>query len=266
MKLSASLLFGTVLAIAALGATANADPGAAAAKTSPKSAKFKVTVKGEQTFTWSYNRSPQAPCYGGENAGGSARMFFESKPTKVTAYEIRKDNPLWETLYQRVLFDARPQAVATATLEGSHEAGQPPMPEQCEDNGGGVIPQPEDCGTATALINVELAYVNKNRLLVRGDATSWDPGFAELRNLFSNCPYWQGGPYTRATAEGDLEPADVKLKESKLFDKQGPKKIVLDGSQEDCWQGDGLAVCGAEEGPFHGKTLTTWKLTLKRVK
>ena len=251
-----------ILCLAAIALPA----GAGAAK-APKSAKFNASLKGEQTITWSYDRAPEGSCYGGENAGGSVRMFYETtKAAPVTAYEIRKDNPLWDTTHQRVMFAPGFQAPISATMEGSHTSGPPPIPEDCEDNGGGVTPQPVGCATATALINVSLAYVNKDRLLLRGDATSWDPGFEELRNMFDNCPYWQGGPYTHATAEGDLEPADVKLKEKELFDARGAKKIVLHGSTTDCWQEDGLAVCGDETGPFRGKNVTTWTLTLKRVK
>ncbi len=257
----------STLLIGLLCLGAAAIPGAAGAATAPKTAKFKASLKGEQNITWSYNRAPEGSCYGGENAGGSVRMFYETaKPTTVTAYEIRKDNPIWDSTHQRVMFSPGFQASATATMEGSHSAGPPPFPADCEENGGGVIPQPVDCATATALINVSLAYVNKDRLLLRGDATSWDPGFEELRNMFSNCPYWQGGPYTHSTAEGDLESADVKLKEKQLFDAKGRKKIVLHGSSSDCWQEDGLAICGDETGSFRGQTVTAWTLTLKRVK
>ena len=242
-------------------------PALASAAKTPKSATFKASLKGEQTITWSYNTQPQAPCYGGENAGGSVRMLYAStKPQKVTAYEITKDNPLWDVTHQRVMFAPGFQSFVSATMEGDHTAGQPPMPEQCDDNGGGVEEQPSDCGTATALLDISLGYVNKGRLLLRGNATSWDPGFTELRNLFGNCPYWQGGPYGRQQAEGDLTPADVTFKESKLFDAKGPSKIVLHGSQDDCYEEESLSVCGIEEGPFRGRIITAWTLTLKRVK
>jgi hypothetical protein len=194
-------------------------------------------------------------------------MFYEStKPAKVSALEIPKSSPLWETLYQRVLFSPHFTVSASADFEGHHEAGPPPMPEQCEDNGGGVTPQPENCGHADAILDVSLGYVNKNKLLVRGDASTWDPGFSEFRNLFTNCPWWQGGPYGHEQAEGDLTPADVKLSERKLFDRKGPKKFVLHGDQHDCYEDDGLSVCGSEDGPFRGEIITAWKLTLKRVK
>jgi len=264
MKAITGMLLAAGIAIASLGVMSA--PAAQAAK-APKTAKFKASLKGEQTTTWSYDRSPQAPCYGGENAGGSVRTFYETtKPTTVTAYEIRKNSPVWDSLHQRVAFTPGFQAFASATMEGAHSSGPVPMPDQCEDNGGGVIPQPTDCSTATGLLNVSLAYVNKGRLLVKGDATSWDPGFEELRNMFSNCPYWQGGPYSHEQAEGDLTPVDARLKEAKLFDPKGPRKFVLNGSTTDCYEEESLSVCGMEEGPFRGKIVTAWKLTLKRVK
>lgn len=264
MRTPMTLLLTVAIAIATLGVASA--PEAGAASKAPKSAKFKASLKGEQTITWSYDRSPEAPCYGGEHAGGSVRMFYASqKPQKVTAYEIRKGTPLWESTYQRVIFTPGLQAPVTATVEGDHAAGQPPMPEQCEDNGGGVVPQPVDCATGDALLNVSLAYVNKDRLLVRGAASSWDPGFTELRNLFSNCPYWEGGPYGREQAEGDLTPTSARLKESKLFDRRGPGKFVLHGSSSDCYEQESLTVCGQEDGPFRGRVVTAWTLTLKRI-
>jgi hypothetical protein len=242
-------------------------PASASAAKAPRTASFKASLKGEQTITWSYNTSPQAPCYGGENAGGSVRMFYETtKPQKTTAYEITKDNPLWETTHQRVMFAPGFKSFVSATMEGDHTAGPVPQPDQCDDNGGGVVEQPPDCGTGTALLDISLGYVNKGRLLLRGNASSWDPGFEELRNLFGNCPYWQGGPYGHEQAEGDLTPADVKLPEAKLFDAMGPKKLVLHGSQDDCYEEESLSVCGIEEGPFRGHIVTTWTLTLKRIK
>ena len=242
-------------------------PAGASAAKAPKSASFKASLKGEQTITWSYNTQPQAPCYGGENAGGSVRMLYETtKPQKVTAYEIKKDNPIWDTTHQRVMVAPGFQSFVTGTMEGDHKAGSPPQPDQCDDTSGGVEEQPSGCGTGTALLDISLGYVNKGRLLVRGNASSWDPGFEELRNLFDNCPYWQGGPYGREQAEGDLTPADVKLPEAKLFDAKGPSKIVLHGSQDDCYEAESLSVCGLEEGPFRGRIITTWTLTLKRVR
>ena len=263
MKLLSTCLLAAGIAVAGLGVTAGAE---AATPKPPKQAKFKASLKGEQTITWSYNTQPEAPCYGGENAGGSVRMFYEStKPTKVTALQVTKDSPLWPTFHRRVIFNPTVQTFATATIEGTHAAGPVPQPDQCDDNGGGVVPKPPECGTGTALIDLTLGYVNKDRLLVQGDATSWDPGFSELRNLYGECPYWQGGPYGHEQAEGDLTPAAVKLKESKLFDAKGPKKIVLHGSQNDCYEQESLSVCGIESGPFRGRIITTWTLTLKRV-
>jgi hypothetical protein len=263
MKLLTTGLLTAGLLLGCLGVTAGAH---AATPKPPKTAKFKASIKGEQTITWSYNTQPQAPCYGGENAGGSARMFYKStKPTKVTAMQITKDNPLWDALHRRVVFNPTVQTAADVTIEGTHTSGPVPQPDQCDDNGGGVVPKPPECGSGTALINVTLGYVNKNRLLVQGDATSWDPGFEELRNLYGGCPYWQGGPYGHEQAEGDLTPADVKLKESQVFAKNGPKKITLHGSQDDCYEGESLSVCGIESGPFRGRIITTWTLTLKRI-
>lgn len=259
-----------VLIASLVGAVALGTPASQAAnpKQPPKTATFKASLKGEQTITWSYNRSPQAPCYGGENAGGSARMFYESvKPAKVTAYQITKDNPLWETLYRRVMFTPNFTIPTSVTMEGEHAAGPVPSPDECDDNGGGVEPQPTDCATGDALLDIELFSVAKNRLTLTGNASSWDPGFEELRNLFGNCPYWQGGPYTRQQAEGDLTPIAVPVKHKQLFDRKGPKKLVLNGGIEDCYD-DELVPCGEdyEEGPFRGKIVTAWKLTLKRVK
>jgi hypothetical protein len=260
MKTLIKLLLGSIALVALVAAPANAAQA-------PKTAKFKASLKGEQTITWSYDRAPEAPCYGGENAGGSVRMFYKSdKTATVTAYQIKKNSPIWDSTHQRVFFTPGPQLSASATFEGTHSSGPPPNPDQCDPNGGGVEEQPNDCGTATTLINTDFSYVNKDRFLVKGDAMSWDPGFQELRNMWMNCPYWEAGPYSHDTAEGDLDSADANFKESKLFDANGPKKIVLHGSQNDCYEEAGFTSCGAEEGPFRGHVINAWTLTLKRVK
>src|SRR5829696_2368175 len=95
----------TITTLIAICAVAAAVPATAGAASAPKTAAFKASLKGEQTITWSYNTSPEPPCYGGENAAGSVRMFYETtKPQKVKAYEITKDNPIWDTTHQRVMF------------------------------------------------------------------------------------------------------------------------------------------------------------------
>ncbi len=120
-------------------------------------------------------------------------------------------------------------------------------------------------------MDVNLSYVNKDKLLVKGDAHGWNEAGdhsgsgSELRNAFQNCPYWNGGGYGHAPAEGDLETLDEPLKEKTLFDAT-KRKIVVDGSDTNCYDKSGWVPCGAEEGEFRGKIVTTWKLILKRVK
>jgi hypothetical protein len=97
------------------------------------------------------------------------------------------------------------------------------------------------------------------------DQDSTDGPGSELRGSFDNCPYWNGGPYWHSAAEGDIEPVDEPLKEAKLFDRKS-KKIVVHGGDVNCFDESGFTVCGQEAGPFKGKIVTAWKLTLKRVK
>jgi hypothetical protein len=256
-----------ILCLAAL-----AVPAVAAAAKAPKQASFDASIRGTQVTTWTYDHGAVGPCDGNNHGSGSVTMGFQSPdPGKVTAYEILKNNPLYETSHGRPMIVPTIDVAASATMDGEYTSSGPAMPEQCEDNGGGVVPQPQDCGTVASAMTVDLSYVNKNKLLLKGDAHGWTKAAdhsgngQELRNVFMNCPYWNGGGYGHPPAEGDLESIDEPLKEKTLFDSS-KKKIVVDGSATNCYDQSGWTSCGYEEGEFRGKIVTTWKLILKRVK
>jgi hypothetical protein len=263
----------TLIAFAALAVAALVPASAAAAggKKAPRQAAFKAQISGNQDITWSYSKTANGPCTADNWGNGEARIQFDNaEPAKVTAYEIKKGNPLYADTHGRPMIVPSILAIGTATMGGDLASGPVVQPELCEDNGGGVVPQPKDCGTVTSYLDVSLSYVNRNKLLVGGEARGWaddstdGPG-TELRSVFDNCPYWNGGPYWHSAAEGDIEPVDEPLKEAKLFDPKD-KKIVVRGGDVNCFDESGYTVCGQESGPFKGKIVTAWKLTLKRVK
>jgi hypothetical protein len=259
------------LATVAVAALVPASAMAAGGQKAPRQASFKAKISGTQDITWSYSQTANGPCTADNWGNGEAQIQFGStQAEKVTAYEIRKGNPLYADTHGRPMIAPSLLAVGTANVNGDVGAGPVISPEQCEDNGGGVVPQPKDCGQVTSYLDVSLSYVNRNKLLVRGNARGWaddatdGPG-SELRGAFDNCPYWSGGPYWDSTAEGDIEPVDEPLKEAKLFDPK-QKKITVHGGDVNCFDTTELAYCGQEEGPFRGKVVTAWKLTLTRVK
>jgi hypothetical protein len=247
-------------------------PAAASAAKAPKQATFKASIRGTQVTTWSYEHQATGPCNGNAYGSGTVTMGYQSPdPGKITAYEIRKSSPLFSQTHGRPMIVPNIDVAASATMEGEYAASGPPDPSQCEDNGGGVEPVPQDCGTVASGMDVNLSYVNKDKLLVKGDAHGWNKAAdasgsgTELRNVFSNCPFWIDGGYGHAPAEGDLESVDEPLTEKTLFDSS-KRKLVVDGSDTNCYDQAGWTPCGSEEGEFRGKIVTTWKLTLKRVK
>lgn len=191
---------------------------------------------------------------------------------KLWAIQVPKSNPLWEISHGDPFFSPTIPVSASAEMEGERSAQGPPMPEQCDANGGGVVPQPQDCGLVVGFLDVKLRYILDDEILVTGDSRGWgDTAVStgtgdELRNAFQNCPYWEGGPYDDSEAQGDLLYTQEKLPEKDLFNAKR-KKFVIDGSQRECFDDSGITACGRDpEDRFYGEILNTWKLTLKRVK
>jgi hypothetical protein len=275
--LTTACLLAAIAAIAAIAAT----PASAAA---PKTAKFQATISGTQVITWSYDKPAEAPCSGENHGAGSVQMRFQSRtPGRLGAVQMPKGRTYVgafpETKNGRPVLgpDGRPKiqplmASASAEVEGDWSFGGPPIPSQCEENGGGVEPQPKDCGTRSSYIDISLAYVHRNKLLVGGSSHGWDfaarPGDYSGHDIalaFQNCPFWVGGPGVQRVIQGNLEKSPEPLSEKELL---GGKRrtYVLHGGSVNCFDDDGYARCGRESGLFRGKTVTAWKLTLKRTR
>jgi hypothetical protein len=265
-------------------------PATAAA---PKTAKFQASISGTQVITWSFDKPAEAPCSGENHGAGSAQMRFQSRtPGRIAVVEIRKSNPLFQTTHGRPYVGPLPEtkngklvlgpngrpktqpmmASASAEVEGDWSFGQPPIPSQCEDNGGGVEPQPKDCGVRSSYIDIELAYVHRNKLLVGGTSHGWnfaarpdDYSGHDLGLAFQNCPFWVGGAPVQRVIQGNLEKLPEPLKEKELLTGKR-RTYVLHGGAVNCFDEQSYAKCGSESGPFRGKTVTAWKLTLKRAR
>jgi hypothetical protein len=259
----------------------------------PKTAKFKASISGTQVITWSYDKPAEGPCSAENHGAGSVQMRFQSRtPGRIGVVEIRRSNPLFQTTHGRpyvgplpetkngkLVLDAegRPRtqplmASASADVEGDWSFGAPSMPSQCEDNGGGVVPQPKDCGVRSSYIDIELAYVHKNKLLVGGKSHGWnfaarpnDYSGHDLGLAFENCPFWVGGAPVQRVIQGNLEKVPEPLKEKELLTGKR-RTFVLHGGAVNCFDEQSYAACGSESGPFRGKTVTAWKLTLKRMR
>ena len=89
-------------------------------------------------------------------------------------------------------------ASASAEAEGDWSFGGAPIPSQCEDNGGGVEPQPKDCGVPLELHRHRAGVRAAKQALGRRQRThGWDfaarPNDYSGHNLplaFENCPFW----------------------------------------------------------------------------
>jgi hypothetical protein len=247
--------------------------GAAEAKPGAKTANFKASITGSQVTTWVYDTPADGPCVGWTHSAGSVQMPYQSRePAKLTAIQVPKGNPLYQTTHGDPFFSPTVQVSASADMEGEMSAQGPPDPSQCDDNGGGVEPQPQDCGQVVGFLDVKLSYLLDDELWVTGDSQGWGQtvvsggGGDELRNAFQNCPYWNGGPYDASEAEGDLIFAGDKLPEKDVFNAK-KKKFVLNGSERECYDDSGITVCGRDASDqFYGEILNAWKLTLRRTK
>jgi hypothetical protein len=124
----------------------------------------------------------------------------------------------------------------------------------------------------SSYLDIELTFVKRNKLLVGGTAHGWNlaarPGDYSgpaLNFAFENCPFWTGGPGIARVTEGSLMKLDEPLRESALFDRKR-KKIVVHGGDVNCFDQTLYSACGKESGPFRGKVVTAWTLTLRRIK
>jgi hypothetical protein len=265
MRRATTIFLGACVAALAFCNAADAAPGV-------KQAKFKASISGSQVTTWVYDKAAEGPCVGAIHDAGSVQMPYRShEPTKLNAVQAPKGNPLYDISHGDPLISPTIRAFASADVEGTAWAQGPPDPSQCEDNGGGVEPQPQDCGQVVGFLDVKLGYILDDEILVSGDSQGWgqavvsDGSGDELRNAFQNCPYWEYGPYDDAAAQGDLVFVQEKLTPKQLFDAKR-KKIVLDGSERECYDDSGITACGRDASDqFYGEILNTWKLTLKRV-
>jgi hypothetical protein len=266
MRRVTTLLLGACLVACLLTGAAEAKPGA-------KLANFKASISGSQVTTWVLDTPADGPCVGATHSAGSVQMPYRSREAaKLTAIQVPKSNPMYQTTHGDPFFSPTIQVSASADMEGEAWAQGAPDPTQCDDNGGGVEPQPQDCGQVVGFLDVKLSYLLDDELSVTGDSQGWGQtvvsggGGDELRNVFSNCPYWNGGPYDASEAEGDLIFAGDKLGEKDVFDTT-KKKFVLNGSERECYDDTGVTTCGRDAADkFYGEILNTWKLTLKRVK
>lgn len=222
--------------------------GPASAAQGVKQAKFKASISSNQVTTWAYDTPAEAPCVGAVHAAGSVQMPYRSRqPVKLWAIQVPKSNPLWEISHGDPFFSPTIPVSASAEMEGERSAQGPPMPEQCDANGGGVVPQPQDCGLVVGFLDVKLRYILDDEILVTGDSRGWgDTAVStgtgdELRNAFQNCPYWEGGPYDDSEAQGDLLYTQEKLPEKDLFNAKR-KKFVIDGSQRECFDDSGITA------------------------
>jgi hypothetical protein len=189
MRRALTLVLGACVVPCLLAGAAEAKPGEA------KVADFKASITGSQVTTWTYDSPADGPCVGAIHDAGSVQMPYRSRePVKLSAIQAPKGNPLYDISHGDPLFSPTIPVSASADVEGTAYAQGPPDPTQCDDNGGGVEPQPQDCGQVVGFLSVDLSYILDDEVLVRGDAQGWGQtvvsggGGDELRNAFQNCP------------------------------------------------------------------------------
>ncbi len=201
----AAVCAGVVTSAAAAPAGAAGDP-----YKGYKYAKFKVTVKGTQKVVQQHHHSSDDPCDPENFSSGSETWTFASKkPVIVQATMIPGEkNPL-------LLAGKTASIPVSGKVRRSYTSRIGKAPEECGDNGGGVIgetPQP-DCGTKPVTMDLDLEYLRRPRGFVQlsSSATQPDP--------FEYCPDAgvMGYPYLLLDRPGGKDVA-AELPASDLFD------------------------------------------------
>jgi hypothetical protein len=266
-------------AAAAVAVAAPASAGAKAKQPSDQ-AVFSATLSGSQVTIWETHdpRDPNDPCDGGfHNYGDQSIKFAIPGKFKQTAYDVSSDPDVFGSHGRPTLTTAPTLKYANATAtRNTDEKYEPPVRNDCGENGGGVVPdtRPKDCGTRTGSFLPKLFYdsttedddlfvplpgtwPDKDFLKLGGQIYQWNSpkGGTEsnLGSTFENCNWTLGDAWQER--EGQIFISQQKLKEANLFNPR-KRSFVVSGS----------SIVNRSGPKTTGKTIVAWNLRLKRLK
>jgi hypothetical protein len=235
----------TALVVLSAGATASA--------TTPvplhvKQARFKATIEGVQTTTWTANHPSTARCDQAMHGSGSERVTFAStRPVTVKAFQMAGMNgPSMLGNHGLAVLFTHGWVKRSGTLDRA-----PVVPECAVGDGGGPSSEPpaSDCGRKRipALL-LDLLYdpAKPNRIFLQSEPVQ--------APRFDNCPSLGDGWPVIVSRSGDHTIGQT-LPARDLFDSRQGKMIVL---------GKGK-VAGGSDGVTY-TTRVNWTLTLTRLK
>jgi hypothetical protein len=210
-----------------------------------KDARFKVTVKGTQTTTWSADQPAQSRCLGAHTGSGTEKVTFKSKRRVVArAFALGKGPITWIVGSDQAELPMK----GSVTRRGSETFA--PTPPDCAvgDGDGTSAPPASDCGTKKIRsLKLLLAY----DVLSRNRITLSNGGQAEPR--FEQCPRMGEGWTTILSRDDRKRTAGEELPRSDVFDRRQGKMIVL-----------GHGKVTSNDKGVRSTTRIEWELTLVR--
>lgn len=241
---------GLLLRAAVAGATALAlltAPAAQATKgqLNVKEARFKVTVKGTQTTTWSANHPSTSRCVSAYTGSGTEKVTFRSKRRVVAkAFALGRGPVLWTAGGDVAELPMKGTVIRRGSMTFA------PTPPDCAvgDGDSTGTPPASDCGTKKIRsLRLLLAYDYQRHDRI----TLSNGGQAEPR--FEQCPSLGQGWTTILSRDDRKRTAGEELPRRDLFDRRQGKMIVL-GRGKVTTNADGVSAT----------TRIEWELTLVR--
>jgi hypothetical protein len=239
-----------VMGLAALSVLAAAPAASATGQLQTREAKFRVSVKGVQTTTWTANHQPQFRCDRPFTGSGKETVSFKSKRAVIVrAFQLGNGTPM-------LLNRSRRDQASLPTKGWVRRNGQtnsPPVDPNCAvgDGDGTYVPPAPDCGRKNfGSLDLQLMYdpLKRGRLTLSGSGPR-DP------QLFKQCPV-HGASWPDILSSDDRKrTAGEELPYKDLFDKKQGKTILIGR--------------GTQRQSVYGITSTSkiqWELTLRRLR
>jgi hypothetical protein len=234
----------TQLALAALLALASLAFSAASANAAKyQQASFKAEVKGVQTYVDEFHHKSEDRCDMSVDTVSNEKVRFRSiKPVLLTATDIPQAKELILTSGDKqLLFPTK--AKITRSYSNSHSD----LPDDCGDNGGGVVPTPPDCGTRTITPwRLSVDYYKRGHIELQPEDNAGS-------SPFQNCGSGQF-PYL-LSGESFGKRSSAELPEDEIFDEKIGKIITI---------GAGNHFTPGMEG--YSETKIDWELSITRIK
>lgn len=212
-------------------------------------ARFKVTVKGLQTTTWSSDHKAEFHCDSAYNGSGTERVRFAStKAVVIRAFRVGKGPVLF------VRGKGLPDLPTRGYVERHGTLTLAPSTPECvvgDGDGSGSAPPASDCGRKTiSSLPLRLGYdaLNGKRITLSNATHPSSP-------KFTNCPRNGEGWTTILSRDDRHRTAGESLPASDLFDRRQGKMIVL-----------GKGAVRSNSGGTVSTTKISWTLTLTRLR